>query len=200
MRMHYVVSVVVLVAAALVVTYLLGSRTKRLPYEESCAVLQEAGLLDAGDVPPLREGVPRFDDSVRGVEFFRTKIADANLENLTLPRTFFGRSEMRAVSFRGTDLGESSMCWNDFIDVDFSGACLGQSDMRASIFERVVFDRADLTSADLRHSTFIDCSWDGATLTGAKLTTSAAGALTLSPDQRGQLDLQESEGPEPAGG
>ena len=179
---------------------LMHSKPGRLPYADSCRVLQDAGLLDAGAIPALPQQPPRHDDEVLGVEFFRTQLADAKLENLTLPRTFFGRSEIRAVSFRGTDLGESTMCWNDFIDVDFSGADLVRADLRASTFERVVFDGADLTGADLLRSTFNACSWKGAILTKVKLTTSAARAIPLTADQRGQIDLQDSDGPEPEGG
>ena len=49
---------------------------------------------------------PRYDDEQLGVNFFRTQLADARLEGLTLSRTFFGRSEIRGVSFRGTDLSQ----------------------------------------------------------------------------------------------
>ncbi len=142
---------------------------------------------------------PLHDDEVLGVEFFRTQLANARLENLTLQRTFIGRSEIRVVSFRGTDLSESTMCWNDFIEVDFSGADLRRADLRASTFERVVFDSADLTDADLRRSAFSACSRKGAILTNAKLSPAAARAMSLTSDQRGQLDLQD-DGPEPGGG
>jgi len=68
------------------------------------------------------------------VEFFRTRVSDDKFENLTLPRTFFGRSEIRDMSFRGTDLSESTLCWNDFIAVDFSDCDLSNGDLRASLF------------------------------------------------------------------
>jgi len=68
----------------------------------------------------LSERAPRHDDEQLGVSFFRTRLADVTLDGLTLPRTFFGRSEIRGVSFPVTDLSESTANWNDFIDVDFS--------------------------------------------------------------------------------
>jgi len=199
-RRYSLAVVTFLIAATVTALLVMGSKSDRLPYAESCRVLQDAGLLDAGTIPPLPPRPPRHDDEVLGVEFFRTQFADSKLENLTLPRTFFGRSEIRAVSFRRTDLSESTMCWNEFIDVDFSSADLRRADLRASTFERVVFDGADLTDADLRRSTFNGCSWKGATLARAKLTNAAARTISLSSDQRGELDLQGTDGPEPGGG
>ncbi len=172
----------------------------RSSYSDSCLRLQSVGLLPAGEIPPLPDRAPRYDDEVLGVEFFRTLLADVELDDLTLPRTYFAKSEVRAASFRGADLSESTMCWNDFIAVDFRSASLQHADLRASSFERVTFDRADLTGADLRRSTFATCSWTGAVLTGARISRVVAQDLPLSEEQRGQLDLQETEGPEPDGG
>ena len=157
-RRYALVATTLLIAGSVTALLVMRSRPDRLPCAESCRVLQGAGLLDPGAIPPLPERAPRFDDEVLGVEFFRTQLADAKLENLTLPRTFLGRSEIRAVSFRGTDLSESTMCWNDFVNVDFFRADLRRADLRASTFERVVFDGADLTDADLRRLTFNACS------------------------------------------
>jgi BTB/POZ domain-containing protein KCTD9 len=65
---------------------------KRASYEESCRVLQKAGWLDEGKASPMPARVPGpLDDGPLGVSFFRTFVGDINLENLTLPRTFFGR-------------------------------------------------------------------------------------------------------------
>ena len=55
-----------------------------------------------------------------GLSFFRTFVGNGELDSLTIPRTFFGRSEKRAISFKNTDLSESCLCWSDFIDVDFT--------------------------------------------------------------------------------
>ncbi len=92
-----------------------------------------------GEVPPIPAALPRVDDRVLGVSFFKTRVIDDDFSNLTLPRTFFGRSEIRDVDFRNTDLRESNLCWNDFISVDFSDAVLTNSDLRSSIFEHVSF-------------------------------------------------------------
>src|SRR5262245_2503728 len=102
----------------------------RLSYDDSCRALQSQQLIDEGEIPPPQERPPRDDDEVLAVSFFRTELADATLERLTLPRTFFGRSEIRAVSFRDTDLSESTANWNDFVDVDFSAADLSRCDFR----------------------------------------------------------------------
>ena len=130
---------------ALVSIQALGE-TPRLSYTESCAFLQKRGYLEEGPIPPLPNRVPQYDDpEPLGLSFFRTRLDHDRLENLTLRRTFFGRSEIVDVSFRHTDLSESNLCWNDFIEVDFSHAILKSADLRASAFVNVRFDRADLT-------------------------------------------------------
>lgn len=106
-----------------------------------------------------------------GVNFFRTFVGEGDdLSNLTLPRTFFRKSEVNDASFQSTDLTESNLCWNDFTDVDFTDAVLARSDLRTSLFNRVKFVRTDLRGADLRLSTFEDCDFDGALTTGAIFT------------------------------
>jgi BTB/POZ domain-containing protein KCTD9 len=88
----------------------------RLPYDLSCARLRELGLLAHDDRAPMPERLPRHDDEEPlGFNLFRTRLSDAlDLSDLSLPRTFFGRSEINQVSFRNTDLRESNLCWNDF--------------------------------------------------------------------------------------
>src|SRR5262249_38818910 len=101
----------------------------RLSYEESCKLLQRHGYPDAGAegaIPPVPDHRPQGDDEEPlGVCFFRTFVGQdieqgdddeshRNLENLTLPRTFFGKSHIQYVSFKNTDLSESTLCWNDF--------------------------------------------------------------------------------------
>ncbi len=84
----------------------------------SCRVLQDQQIIDEGEIPPLPQQPPRHDDEEPpGVNFFRTQLADAALEHLTLPRTFFCRSEIRDVSFQDSaDLSESTANWNpDFL-------------------------------------------------------------------------------------
>jgi BTB/POZ domain-containing protein KCTD9 len=171
----------------------------RIPYDESCRVLQGKELLEAGEIPPLPEQPPRHDEQQLGVSFFRTRLANESLDGLTLPRTFFGRSEIRSVSFCGTDLSESTANWNDFIDVDFSSADLSRADLRASTFERVSFRRAVLRGADLRRTTFRDCSFTYADMTGSRLTRDIRWLFRLSRPQRSVIDWQ-SPGSEPEGG
>jgi uncharacterized protein YjbI with pentapeptide repeats len=128
------------------------------------------------------------------------ELAEVALERLTLPRTYFSRSEIRNVSFRDTDLSESTANWNDFIDVDFSLANLSHCDLRGSVYERVRFTSALLHAADLRHCSFTDCDFSGADTTGLKLTEETAVSRRLSPEQLGVIDVQLDNGPEPDGG
>lgn len=172
----------------------------RLSYEDSCRALQEQKLLEPGEVPPLPPRPPRYDDEELGVSFFRTMVADARLEHLTLPRTFFGRSEFRASSFQDTDLSESTANWNDFIEVDFTGADLSGSDFRACVFNGVKFKKAKLAGVDFRYCGFSACDFTGADLTDAKLTQKAGQALRLTPEQQSVIDWQAEDGEEPEGG
>jgi len=172
----------------------------RKPYRESCQVLKDQQLLEGDALPELPGRAPRYDDQQLGVSFFRTQLADARLEGLTLPRTFIGRSEIRGVSFRGTDLSESTGCWNDFVDVDFGEADLSRVDLRGSIFQRVSFRCAVLRGADLRRTSFRGCTFADADLTGAKLTYSLLWLFRLSSAQRRSIDWQSGPGSEPEGG
>ena len=173
---------------------------QRLSYEDSCRALQNAQIIEAGTVPPLPSQRPQYDDEVPGVSFFRTLLTDAKLEHLTLPRTFFGRSEIRATSFKDTDLSGSTANWNDFIAVDFTGANFSNSDLRACLFEQVRFNNANLAGVDFRYCGFKKCDFTGADLTDAKLTQKAGAALRLSPEQQGVIDWQSEDGEEPKGG
>jgi BTB/POZ domain-containing protein KCTD9 len=172
----------------------------RRPYKESCQFLRDQQLVESDTLPKLPERAPRHDDEQLGVSFFRTRLVDARLEGLTLPRTFFGRSEIRGVSFRGTDLSQSTACWNDFVDVDFSEAGLSGADLRGSIFQHVSFRGAILRGADLRRTSFSGCTFAEADLTDAKLSRSFLWFFRLSPAQRRSVDWQSGPGPEPEGG
>jgi len=173
----------------------------RLNYEDSCLELQERELIDAGEIPPLPKHPPRYDDEEQpGVSFFHTQLADLELDLLTLPRTFFNRSEIRSVSFRDTDLSESTANWNDFKKVDFSKADLSRCDLRGCEFERVKFISASLRGADIRHSTFHDCDFTAADVHGLKLTKAAAASLKFSKEQLDVIAWQLDEGEEPEGG
>ncbi|WP_431227406.1 pentapeptide repeat-containing protein [Burkholderia contaminans] len=173
----------------------------RLSYEESCRRLQEHHL-DPDSIPPIPDRLPQADDlEPSGVSFFRVFLGDReDMSNLTLPRTFFGRSEFNGVRFCNTELTESNLCWNDFIDVDFSSAVLTHSDLRASLFDRVRFTGADLSFADLRQSSFVQCDFGEAIMTGVIMTHAGGKALELSEKQRQEIAWTDNEGPEPAGG
>jgi uncharacterized protein YjbI with pentapeptide repeats len=174
----------------------------RLSYDLSCARLRELGLLDGDSRRPTPERLPRHDDNEPlGFSVFRTRLADAlDLSDLTLPRTFFGRSEINRVSFRNFDLRESNLCWNDFLGTDFSGADLAGSDMRSSLFQEVVFVTTNLNGADLRRSSFINCGFKDAVMKGVVLTCQQADTICLSKTQRQDIDWRDENGAEPDGG
>lgn len=172
----------------------------RLPYEKSIEKLQQIGFLGEGEFPPMPKQRPQQSDpEPLGFSFYRTFVSEEDLSNLTLPRTFFGRSELSKTSFSNSDLSESTLCWNDFVSVDFSSALLPNSDMRSSLFQNCDFNHADLSNSDMRRSSFEGCTFRGANLKGAKLSS----------DQRLIIDLTEEQfsrivwlppGEEPAGG
>jgi len=173
----------------------------RLTYAESCRQLQKAGHLEQGPVPPIPNHLPQYDDpEPLGVNFFRTRLENERLENMTLQRTFFGRSEIVGVSFKNTDLSQSNLCWNDFTDVDFSNATLESSDLRASTFAKVRFNHAMLAKADLRRSTFEGCTFDNTNLTGAVAHHRQKPGLLLTESQVLQMAWTDDDGEEPGGG
>jgi uncharacterized protein YjbI with pentapeptide repeats len=154
-------------------------------------------------IPPIPDHRPQCDDEgPLGVSFFRTKVgaSEHDLENLTLPRTFFGRSEVGPVSFSNTDLSESTLCWNDFNKVKFTDADLSGGDLRGSLFIEVDFVRSNLREADLRHSTFEACNFTDAEMKGTKLTRKQGHQLLLSNKQRNEIAWQDSDGKPPPGG
>lgn len=192
-----------------------SGRATRRSYEESCRLLQRLGYPDAGAdgvIPPLPDHRPQCDDEgPLGVSFFRTfvgqdieqgdeDVSHRDLENLTLPRAFFGKSYIQHVSFKNTDLSESTLCWNDFNEVNFTDADLSGCDLRASIFSEVDFVRANMQNADLRRSNFEACDFTDADMRGAKLTREQGEGIRLSDEQRKVIDWQESDGEAPLGG
>jgi uncharacterized protein YjbI with pentapeptide repeats len=188
----------------------------RLSYDESCRLLQRIGYRNSagaeGVIPPMPDHRPQCDDEAPlGVSFFRTfvgqdieegddDVSHLDLENLTLPRTFFGRSYIQHVSFKNADLSESTLCWNDFEEVNFTDADLSGCDLRASIFTEVKFVRANLRNADLRRSSYEACDFTDADLRGAKLTYEQGEEFDLSEQQRPEIDWQDSDGDDPPGG
>lgn len=176
-------------------------RGSRLPYHESYEFLQQLHYCRAGAVPPIPDHRPQFDDDEpRGVRFFRTFREKGKLENLTLPRTYIGRSEFCSVSFKNTDLHESTFCWNDFNRVNFTDADLSDCDLRASLFRETRFVRANLRNADLRRSRFTSCDFTDADMQGTKLTRKQGEQIRLSEQQREVIDWQDCDGDEPPGG
>jgi hypothetical protein len=156
--------------------------------------------------PFVHAAMPNHDDEELGFYFYKGGLRDddqSDLSNLTLPRTFFGRSWFIRASFANTDLSESRMCWNDFDECDFCGADLSICDMRASFFRGCKFVGAVLRGADLRRSSFEDCDFAGADLTGAVAEDEdAMGCVQdyLVEEQKAVMAWSEDEGPEPPGG
>jgi uncharacterized protein YjbI with pentapeptide repeats len=177
-------------------------RQGRLQYEDSIRRLRELGFLGQEEQPPLPDHVPQPEDEDKlGLGFYKTFIGDgADLSNLSIPRTFFGRSEISNASFRNTDLTESNLRWNDFIDVDFTEATLVRADLRSSIYTRVRFARTDLRGADMRRADFEKCVFDDAVMDGAILTRRQGAQLALSNAQETTVDWRNEDGPEPSGG
>lgn len=174
----------------------------RQNYDDSIRRLQELGVLGPGENPPMPDHVPQPEDNEPlGLSFFRTFLGeDADLSNLTLPRTFFGRSEISDVSFRNTDLTESNLRWNDFINVDFTDAVLAKSDFRASLYNNVKFVRTDLRGADMRRADYEDCTFDYAVMDGVLLTRFQAANMNLNDSQIAVIAWADDDGPEPSGG
>lgn len=173
---------------------------QRRSYEESYRFLQQEGWKAEGEVPPIPDHPPRYDDETLGLEFFRTWVKEAKMENLTMPRTYFSRTTVSKTSFSGSDLTESVANWNDFEDVDFSYANLTRFDFRGCAIRRTNFRNALLKDADLRHCSFEDCTFDEADLTGAQITIAVGDSLALSRTQKEQISWQREDGPEPDGG
>ena len=112
---------------------------------------------------------PRHDDETLGPSIFRLLLEDVDLAGLTLPGLHVGRSEMRRISFGGSDLHMSTFNWSDLIDCDFSGADLSGADLRACSFVRCLFRGANLARSDLRGSNFEACVFDNAAMAGTTL-------------------------------
>jgi uncharacterized protein YjbI with pentapeptide repeats len=181
----------------------------RAGYQDSFAALKDRVDI-IGEPQPSVTRPPRHDDEVLGPSMFRLRVADVSLENLTLRGLFVGRSTLKSISFRDSDLQLSAFNWSDIVDCDFSGADLKGADLRACRFERCSFRGADLSGSDLRISSFDRCLFEGASLRGARLRRrpKALGFLKTGPDQTGLAlsDAQRSDvewcpdAPEPGGG
>jgi uncharacterized protein YjbI with pentapeptide repeats len=105
-------------------------------------------LKSIGEVVPTIDGkayIPKhipflYEEEPIGLSFFRVERRDKNLSDLTMPRTYIGRSEFSSVTFNNSDLSDSLCCWDTFSDCDFSDSDLSFADLRASVFERCCFD------------------------------------------------------------
>jgi uncharacterized protein YjbI with pentapeptide repeats len=154
--------------------------------------------------PIVPASMPSYDDpEPLGFSYFCTGREDADRRNLTLRRTYFGRSLLERVDFRNTDLSESRMCWNDFVGCDFSGADLSGCDMRASLFRDCKFVGTILSHADLRRSAFQGCDFTVAVLTGAVADYYRDEydlAELLTKEQQAVMDWRDDPGPQPSGG
>lgn len=148
----------------------------------------------------MPERMPRYDDDELGVSYFRTALHGEYMAGLTLPRTYVARSEIARTSFQNTDLQESCLCWNDFVEVNFRETDLGGADLRASVFTGCVFNGARLDGADLRLSTFEKCRFDGASFKGAILARDQKAGLRLSVEQVAEIAWTDDPGDEPDGG
>ena len=175
----------------------------RRSLEETWIHLGDSMPRDAQGKPFVPPAIPSDDDEVFGFSFFRNFVEGDDLSDVTLPRTYFGRSGLERVSFRNTDLSESRMCWNDFKECDFSAADLSGCDMRASLFENCKFGGASLRGADLRRSSFHACDFSGADLTGAVADENATIEYLydkLTEEQQASMDWCDDPGEMPPGG
>jgi hypothetical protein len=176
----------------------------RRSLEETWQILAERGMFKfSASTPSLPPRMPSiYDEELIGIHFFRTQCG-FDLSDLSLPRTFMGRSYFVGTRFNNSDLSESRMCWNDFTNCDFSGADLSRCDMRASHFEACIFRNADLSGADLRRSSFTACIFQGANFTGT-IACKASAAEDLIPLleklQRRKMRWVHDDGEEPPGG
>lgn len=177
-------------------------------YRDSVALLKERVEI-SGDALPEVVRVPRPDDDPVGPSLFRMRLDGAELTGLCLRGLYVSRSELKRVSFAGSELQLAAFNWSDLIECDFSGVDLRQADLRSSVFSRCRFDGATLDGADMRGTRFDSCSFTGATLAQAKLQRGgtlawlgvgrAQEALPLSPEQRATI-LWVRDAPEAPGG
>lgn len=189
-------------------------RTSRLSLDMSWEWLKLGGFDPPFDaqgkpllpsLPPLSKTEEDEEDEAGGLSYYKTGVSDGDLDHLTIPRTFFGRSEIALFSFRNTDLSESTLCWNDWLDCDFIEADLSRADMRASRYVRCYFTGAALSGADLRRSSFEGCDFMDAKMNGTRLTREQASAMRqdgayLNQTQQAEIEWMEDDGPEPPGG
>src|SRR5262249_33525045 len=95
---------------------MVSERVRRIPYEDSYKTVRRlypGTKFGSAVLPPRLNRRPHVDDEEPlGIRFFRTVVNEHSLDNLTLPHTFFCRSAVGPISFKNTDLHESTLCWN----------------------------------------------------------------------------------------
>ena len=186
-----------------------GPVVARASYGDSISVLKDR--VDViGDFQAQVSRTPRHDDDEPGPTIFRMLVEDVDLANLTMPGLYIGRSHLRRISFRDSDLHLSALNWSDLEECDFSETDLSRSDLRACTFVRCLFRGANLAHADLRGSTFKECRFERASMQGATLSqaprllrlvrlSSDQTSLPLTPHQRAEVTWS-GEKREPGGG
>lgn len=165
----------------------------RKGYEQSLHELGESAEV-LGEMRERVEQRPRFDDADPGPSLLRAHLENVDFLDLTLPGLYVGRSELRDVSFAGSDLHLSTVNWTDLTRCDLAGCDLAGSDLRGNTFEECSFGSADLSGADLRCSAFQDCDFAGARMEGAILTRDQATTLSLSEGQRAAVAWTDEAG------
>ncbi len=141
-----------------------GSITMRRSYEARFEALSQAFTI-IGEPRHQVSRCPRHDDEEPGPGLLRTKGEGLRLENLTLPGLFMAHTELRCVSFAGSDLHLSTFNWSHFVECHFTACDLRGADLRSCRFSSCSFREADLSGADLRSSRF-----DGSDFAGAAVT------------------------------
>ena len=175
-------------------------RPNRLTYEESCRALQRLGHLQEGAIPPLPDHRPRYDDEgPLGVNFFRTSVRDGDIENMTLPRTFFGRSDIGPLSFK-TRIVRIYAVLERFQQGGLHGCQSLQKRPPCLAVLQGAFRQNRSPKCRLRQLTFAECDFTDAEMRGARLTHRQGRVIVLSTQQREAIDWQESDGSPPGGG
>ena len=153
-----------------------------------------------GELRPSVERRPHHDEDPLGPTLFRMRLEDCAVERMTLPGLYVCRSDLRRVSFTGSDLHLSTLCWNDFRGCWFDACDLQDTDFRASWFIRCQFSNSDLSDCDLRRATFDDCDFTNTVLRNARASRSQRALLPLNDEQVAAMKWDDEPGPEPPGG
>jgi uncharacterized protein YjbI with pentapeptide repeats len=181
-----------------------SDRTDRTPmtrrsYEASFSAIVDLAGADGRPVPQVTQR-PRHDDDDYGPSLFRTQVSECNLERLTLPGLFVGRSLLTKVSFSGSLLRMSTLCWCDFVRCWFDRCDLRESDLRASDFRTCDFRSANLAGCDVRHAVFDNCRFDKADVAGLVASEDQRTGLRFTAAQAAVVSWVPEPGEPPPGG